>query len=63
MSRIASGHIGRAIVGAESAGLDRAMATPGMRRLGRSLRSLILPMLVFLVFWQIFEIALMGLFS
>ena len=31
-----------------------------MRRLGRSLRTLVLPLLVFLVFVQVFEIALMG---
>jgi hypothetical protein len=38
------------------------MASQGMRRLGRSLRSLILPLLVFLVFMQVFEIALMRYF-
>jgi hypothetical protein len=33
-----------------------------MHQLGRSLRSLVLPLLVFLVFMQVFEIALMGFF-
>ena len=37
------------------------MATPGMRRLARSLRSLALPLLVFVVCMQAFEIVLMGL--
>ena len=55
-------HIGQAIAGADFRGLDRVMASPGMRRLGRSLRSLILPLIVFLVFMQLSEIALMGLF-
>jgi hypothetical protein len=38
------------------------MATPGMRRLARSLRSLVLPLVVFVVCMQAFEIVLMGLF-
>ena len=62
-SRIVVRHIGQAIVRADSGGLDRAMASPGMRRLGRSLRSLILPVLVFLVCMQVFDIVLMGLFA
>jgi hypothetical protein len=33
-----------------------------MRRLGRSLRSLLLPLLVFVVFMQAFEIVFIGLF-
>jgi hypothetical protein len=33
-----------------------------MRRLGRSLRGLVLPLLVFVVFEQVFEIVLMGYF-
>lgn len=60
-SYIASGHIGRAIAGPDFPGLDRIMATPGMRRLARSLRSLALPLLVFVVCMQAFEIVLMGL--
>ena len=61
-TRMRAGHIGRAIAGADPSGLDRLMATPGMRRLGRSLRGLVLPLLVFVVFEQVFEIVLMGYF-
>lgn len=35
------------------------MASEGMRRVGRSLRSLILPLIVFVVSMQVFEIVLM----
>ena len=52
----------RAIAEAEKPGLDRIMGTPEMRKVGRSLRSLVLPVLVFLVCMQVFEIALMGFF-
>lgn len=61
-SRIAAGHIGRAIAAADSAGLDRSMTGRGMGRFGRSLRSLILPLVLFVVFEQVAEIVLMGYF-
>ena len=61
-SRIAVAHIGRAVARADQTGLDRSMATPGMRRLGRSLRSLVLPLVLFVVLEQVMEIVLMGFF-
>jgi len=60
-TRIPAGHIGRAIAGAETGGLDRIMASAGVRRVGRSLRSLILPLVLFVVLEQVCEILLMGL--
>jgi hypothetical protein len=39
-------------------GLDRNMAAPQIRRIGRSLRSLVIPVLVFVVCVQAFEILL-----
>jgi hypothetical protein len=59
LSRIASPTSRTPVAAHRSCGLDRIMDASQIRRLGRSLRSLVVPVLVFVVCLHTFEILLM----